>query len=293
MNTGSSTAPVAEPIVPTATPADLLARIAPGVSETLVGYDGHTARVWTKGSGPTIGVLAGPLGVPRWTPYLEALAGSFQVVVPSLPGFPGGGTSYERLDSIADWVTCTLDLLDATGLSGANLVGHSLGGSLLAEVAAFSRGSVAKLVLVAPYGLYDDNAPPANIWAMRSAQANPAMSVEPSRIKEQLADPEGCDPVEWPIEMQRAVVAGARLFWPLCDLGLGKRIHRITAPTLLVWGTADAALAPSYAQRFADGLGGPSTVELIEGAGHLVDLDAPDALAAAIVRHLSLAEVTA
>ena len=274
-------------IVPVATPSDLLARIAPGVTERLVNYDGHTSRVWTKGSGPTVGVLAGPLGVPRWTPFLDALAATHTVVVPSVPGFPGGGTSYERLDSIADWVTCTLDLLEASGLDGADLVGHSVGGSLLAEVAAFSRASVARMVLVAPYGLYDEDSPPANIWAMRSAQAYPTMTVQPSRIGEQTELPEGGDPVEWPIEMQRAVVSGARLFWPLCDVGLAKRLHRIVAPTLLVWGSEDKALAPSYANRFAQAMGATGTVKIIEGAGHLVDLDAPSQLAAAIADHLS------
>lgn len=272
----------------TATPPALLAEIAPGVSETLVEHDGHVARVWTKGDGPIVGVLAGPLGVPRWNDYLEQLSSSFRVVVPSLPGFPGGGMSYERLDSVADWVIATLDLLEAAGLDGADLIGHSIGGALLAEVAAFSRFAVARMVLVAPYGLYDEAAPPANIWAMRSAQANPAMSSVPKRIVQQLATPEHGDLVEWPIEMQRAIVSGARLFWPLCDLGLNKRLHRITAPTKLIWGGADAALAPSYAQRFADGMGAAATsIELIEGSGHLVDLDAPAALVAVIRSHLA------
>jgi pimeloyl-ACP methyl ester carboxylesterase len=266
--------------------AALADTLAPGVTETEVSYDGHASRVWTKGSGPTVGFLAGPLGVPRWNAFLDALAATHTVVVPSLPGFPGGGTSYERLDSLADWVICTLDLLEAAGLDGADLVGHSIGGALLAEVAAFSRASVNRLVLVAPYGLYDDASPPANLWAMRSAQANPTMTDAPARITEQTDLPEGGDPVEWPIEMQRAVVAGARLFWPLCDLGLAKRIHRITAPTTLIWGSGDRALAPSYADRFAAGVSGPTTIQLIEGAGHLVDLDAPDALATAITDHL-------
>ncbi|MFN0030435.1 MAG: alpha/beta fold hydrolase [Acidimicrobiales bacterium] len=273
----------ADPGLVTASAPALLAEIAPGVSETLVNYDGHVARVWTKGTGPTVGVLAGPLGVPRWNDYLEQLSASYRVVVPSLPGFPGGGMSYERLDSVADWVIATLDLLDATGLDGADLIGHSIGGALLAEVAAFSRASVARMVLVAPYGLYDEAAPPANLWAMRSAQANPAMSTVPERIAEQIATPEHGDLVEWPIQMQRAVVSGARLFWPLCDLGLHKRLHRITTPTTLIWGGADAALASTYAQLFADGMGAATTaIELIEGAGHLVDLDAPAALVAAI-----------
>ncbi|MPY92800.1 MAG: alpha/beta fold hydrolase [Acidimicrobiia bacterium] len=253
-------------------------QLAPGVDEAVVDVRGHPARVWSKGHGEPLAWLAGPLGVPRWTPFLDRLADHRRVVVPSLPGFPGA-SDYEHLDNVADWVTATLDLLDAAGVEGADLAGHSIGGSLAAEVAAFSRGSVRRLVLVSPYGLYDDERPPKNLWAMRSGPANMAMSRDRARIEAQVAVPEGGDEVEWPIEMQRAVVAGARMFWPLCDLGLGKRLHRVTAPTLVVWGEEDAALDGRYAERFADGISGPVTVARVAGAGHLVDLDAPDALA--------------
>ena len=53
-------------------------------------------------------------------------------------------------------------------------------------------------------------------------------------------------------------------------------------PTLLVWGEGDRVVPPSYARRFAERITGPVTTSMIPGAGHLVDLDAPAALAAAI-----------
>ncbi|MEA3217614.1 MAG: hypothetical protein QOJ19_3770, partial [Acidimicrobiia bacterium] len=112
------------------------------------------------------------------------------------------------------------------------------------------------------------------------------MSSDPSRVTALLDTPEGADPVEWPIEMQRAVVAGARMFWPLCDLGLGKRLHRITAPTLVVWGADDQALLPSYAELFSAGISGSVQTVLVDGAAHLVDLDAPDELADRILGFL-------
>jgi pimeloyl-ACP methyl ester carboxylesterase len=112
------------------------------------------------------------------------------------------------------------------------------------------------------------------------------MSRDPSRVTDLLDTPVGADPVEWPIEMQRAVVAGARMFWPLCDLGLGKRLHRITAPTLVAWGAEDRALLPSYAELFSAGISGPVQTVVVEGAAHLVDLDAPDELAERILAFL-------
>lgn len=56
----------------------------------------------------------------------------------------------------------------------------------------------------------------------------------------------------------------------------------MAAPTLVVWSAADRVIPASYAERLAAGLGGPATVRLIEGAGHVVELNAPEKLASAI-----------
>ena len=75
-------------------------------------------------------------------------------------------------------------------------------------------------------------------------------------------------------------------FWPLTDTGLAKRLHRITAPTLVAWGAEDRLVPPSYAKRFADALGGPAEIRQIPGAGHMAELDAPEALAEAVLEFL-------
>jgi pimeloyl-ACP methyl ester carboxylesterase len=50
----------------------------------------------------------------------------------------------------------------------------------------------------------------------------------------------------------------------------------------VVWGAADRVIPASYAERLAAGLGRPAMVRLIEGAGHVVELDAPEELASPI-----------
>ena len=40
-----------------------------------------------------------------------------------------------------------------------------------------------------------------------------------------------------------------KFVWPLPDKGLKKHIHRIAAPTLIVWGEADGIVAPAYAEE--------------------------------------------
>ena len=57
---------------------------------TTIDINGFATRVWRKGKGPRIGFLAGYGGLPRWVPFLDRLAETRTVIVPSLPGFPGG-----------------------------------------------------------------------------------------------------------------------------------------------------------------------------------------------------------
>lgn len=92
--------------------------------------------------------------------------------------------------------------------------------------------------------------------------------------------------VEWQIQISRANEAAARLLWPLCDTGIRKRLRHIHGPTLLIWGSEDKVLPVNYAQRFAEGIVGKTRIQLIEGAGHLADLDAPDAVYEAILDFL-------
>ena len=73
--------------------------------ETLtIDVNGFPTRVWRKGSGPKLGFLAGFGGLPRWVPFLDELAKSRTVIVPSLPGFPGGDRGHTVLDSHLDWL---------------------------------------------------------------------------------------------------------------------------------------------------------------------------------------------
>jgi pimeloyl-ACP methyl ester carboxylesterase len=251
-----------------------------------VSLAGESIRVLEKGEGAPLGYLGTFGGFPAWTPFLEALSRRRRVVVPSLPGAPGGGTGFRRLDDHSDWVTATLDLVEAAGLEGADLIGHGVGGALAAEVAAFSRGAVARLVLIAPLGLFDTGEPVADVWAKRGSELPPLFSSRPEAYAAHLLPPEGADEVDWQVGMARAMEAAGRLLWPIGDRGLRKRLHRITQPTLLLWGAEDRIVPASYAKRFAEGIAGPVEIHSVEGAGHRVDLDAPDAAAATILSFL-------
>ncbi len=248
-----------------------------------VDLNGFPTRVWRKGRGAPLGILAGFGGLPRWTPFLDRLAEHRSVIVPSLPGFPGGDRGHTVLDSHLDWLVATRQLLLAAGLEGADLAGSSVGGSLAAEMAALWPASVRRLVLTAPFGLFDEKDPPTDPWAQRADRVPGLLCADPETYKALKAMPEGANSVEWPIEQTRATEAAARIFWPLGNTRLEKRLPLITAPTLILWGEADRILPRSYAGRIAGLLGGPHETRIIPGAGHLAELDQPDAVASAIL----------
>jgi pimeloyl-ACP methyl ester carboxylesterase len=256
----------------------------PEPKTSTVEVNGFSCRVWTAGSGPKLGFLAGFGGLPKWIPFLDALAKERTVIVPSLPGFPGGERGHAVLDSHLDWLLATRQLLEGAGLAGADLVGSSVGGSLAAEIAALWPAMVNRLALIAPFGLFDDNDPPTDPWAQRPGDVAGVFCADPANWEALKAPPEGHNDPEWPIEQVRASEAAARIFWPLGNTKLEKRLPLIFAPTLILWGSEDQLMPRAYADKFAAGIKGKTEISVIQDAGHLAELDKPEETAAAIAR---------
>lgn len=253
------------------------------LTERTIELNGVATRVWEKGEGQPIGYFPGYGGAPRWHAFLDELAKQRKVIVPSLPGFAGGGLGHLKLDSHLDWIIACGDLLDMAGLAGADLIGTGFGGALAADVAAVFPAKVRKLTLIASYGLYDDKDPIANVWAQRPGTAAKILCARPDRFAELTAQPNDYNPVEWQIEMVRANEAAARLLWPFGNTHLERRLARIKQPTLLLRGSEDQVIPASYMKKFAALISGPTKTITINGAGHLAELDEPQAVAKAIL----------
>jgi pimeloyl-ACP methyl ester carboxylesterase len=262
-------------------------------TEEFIDVDGTSVRVWRKGSGPKLTFLPGFAGLPKWIPFLDRLAEERSIVVPSLPGFPGAGANHNDLDDHLDWIVATRRILIEAGALGGELVGSSVGGALAAEIAALWPDSITRLVLISPMGMFIENDPTADPWAQRGDKIPPLMVETPDAFKALRELPDGEDATEWKIMQSRADAASARLLWPLGDTRLAKRLKLIEAPTLLLWGAEDKVVPTSYADYFAQRIGGDVEKRIVPGAGHLAWLDKPDETANAILAPVGAARAAA
>lgn len=254
-----------------------------GHREYFVDARGRSCRVWEKGEGRPIFWLASVPLLYRWTAIHDALSAEARLIVCALPGMAGNGRNHEDIDDHLTWLLAARDLLLAAGFGpGDTLMGSSTAGALAADVAAVWPDLVGRLILVAPHGLFDEAEPTRDIWGLNPKIASARLSAKPDLYKEQIAAPEGIEPVLWSIEVARSNEAAARFLWPLGDTRLGRRLGRIKAPTAILWGEGDEIIPASYGHRFADGIAGEVSLVAIPGAGHNAEIDQPERVARAV-----------
>jgi pimeloyl-ACP methyl ester carboxylesterase len=244
-------------------------------------------KYYQHGKGAALVYLHGAGGLPAFTPDLEVLAQHFAVTAPLHPGFGSSGEERFHEDVLA-FTLYTWDVLNALGIEDTILVGHSMGGMLAAEMAAIEPRRVKKLVLVGPAGLWLDDCPTADFFAMMPEELVEAVFYDPQSdlAKAFLTLPQDRDAAnEVMLQRIKGFATAARFLWPVPDRGLSERLYRIKAPTLLLWGEADKIVPPRYAQAFKRLLVGSEEVKttLIPKAGHMPLLEQTQAATKAIL----------
>ena len=84
---------------------------------------------------------------------------------------------------------------------------------------------------------------------------------------------------------QRRLAMAGKILFPIPNRRLSKRLYRLTAETLVLWGASDRLIAPAYAAQWKALIPG-ARVETIDGAGHMLPWEQPDAFVDAVIRFL-------
>jgi pimeloyl-ACP methyl ester carboxylesterase len=235
--------------------------------------DGLEIHVKVAGSGPPL-LFLHSAGGPRWTPFNDWLAERHTVYAPDLPGTTlGDPRAIDLVETFADLVLAYEELVHALGIDGAVAVGESFGGMIAADLAAHFPALFSKLVLLSPAGLWLDEEPP---------RAIELISGPPERAPEYLFLDSGGEiaqdffrlPDDSDLVAQiiaQAVWApgcSSKFMWPIPDQGLAKRLHRVTVPTLIIFGREDRVIPSVYGREFAERIAS-SRLEVIDRCGHI------------------------
>jgi pimeloyl-ACP methyl ester carboxylesterase len=239
-------------------------------------------EIEVSGGGPPLLWLHGPWGLRPDRDFLELLARRHTVYAPKHPGTSRGDPdAAHRLDGFFDLVVYYGELMDRLKLDAPVIAGHSFGGAVAAEIAATTPRRVKKLVLIDPVGLWRDDLPVQNWMVMPEEARARALFGDPqgAAAKRFFGFPEDAkDKLQAQIDFIWAQACTGKFVWPVPDKGLRKHLHRIAAPTLVIWGAADGVLAPAYADDFARAMAS-AKVERVDRAGHLPHLEAAETVA--------------
>jgi len=86
-----------------------------------------------------------------------------------------------------------------------------------------------------------------------------------------------------PHQLASYFMLGHQFLFPIPENGLERRLWRIEAPTLIVWGEQDRFISPIYADIFREKIANAEVVR-IPDTGHLIGLESPESLAEALAR---------
>jgi pimeloyl-ACP methyl ester carboxylesterase len=235
---------------------------------------GVELEVRRKGRGRPLVMLHGGGGPISQLPFADRLAEHFEIFAPVHPGFDGSRIP-DHFEGLEDLVYLYLDMMDALSLERAVVLGNSLGGWTAAEIAVRNQQRIAKLILVGAVGVKvggREERDIADVFATSQAELarlswhNPALAPDPSKLT----------------DAQLKIIAGNRVAlslygWDpyLHNPQLRYRLHRITVPTLFLWGASDGVVTPAYGKAFCSMIPG-AKMTVIGEAGHSPHAEQPE-----------------
>jgi pimeloyl-ACP methyl ester carboxylesterase len=251
---------------------------------------GIKCRVLEAGEGAPVVFFHGAGGLLGQEDMLERVARRFHVYAPEWPGYGAEGGE-EKLDDMLDFALHGWDVIDALGLERRpSLIGHSMGGMIAAEMACIANAAVEKLVLIGSAGLWLDKHPVPDIFAMLPFELARVLFADPKSGEKILTggiDFSNMDALQqFMVQNSRRLGTAGKILFPIPNRRLSKRLYRLRAPTLLVWGREDRLIPLVYAERWQQLVPG-AKLAIVDAAGHMVPYEQPEKTAGEIERFLA------
>lgn len=252
---------------------------------------GRTVAYHRAGDGPPLLLLHGGWSDGRaWTPQLRGLAGDCTVVAWDAPGCGGSDDPPVGTD-LGGYADTVVALADALGLGAVHLGGASMGAVMALEVCHRHPRRVRSLALAGAYAGWRGSLPPQEV-AARVTRIEAELDRPPDEwIDDYLpgffSGPVPGSTLELVRTMMRAVrpVGTRRMLAAVAAADLRDVLPTVAVPTLLLYGAEDARSPRAVADALHRALPG-SRLTLVPGAGHDVNLEAPDAFDAEVRRFL-------
>lgn len=231
-----------------------------------------------RGDGPALVLVHGYLGgADMWRAEVEAFSARFDVVAPDLAGF-GESAHLSAPDSIDGHARQVFALLDDLGIGRFHLLGHSMGGMIVQQMAALDPVRIAKLVCygTGPRGVLPDRF--ETIAESRRRLAADGLAETARRIA-----------ATWFVEGEhaagypRCVAVGAKATRQAALASLDAwegwdgraALGAIPCPTLVVWGDRDRSYGWSQPEALWHGIPG-ATLAIMRGCGHNAHMEDPE-----------------
>jgi len=250
-------------------------------SDSFVELDGCRVHLRRGGTGKPLLFLHGASGAPAIMPFMETLAGRFDVLVPEHPGY-GQSDEPEWLENIHDMAYFYLDFLKQLNLSDVVLIGNSMGGWIAMEMAVRDTSRLASLVLVGPAGIAAPGVRPADIFLMPPEVLIRNLFHNEKLAEARLAIPETPESIDIGLKNRHTT---ARLAWEprLHDPFLPKWLHRVDVPVKVIWGRQDRILPVGFVDFYKKAFP-KAEIDIFENCGHLPHAERADQFCDSVVR---------
>jgi 3-oxoadipate enol-lactonase len=240
---------------------------------------------------PLVFLHAFPFNRTMWEPQLKGLSDRFRVIAIDLRGHGESDAPLWRysMDQFADDVK---GLLDHLAIRQAVLVGLSMGGYIIFSFWRRYPERVKALVLADTRATPDNDEGRAKRVAMAQALYKDGPGAVADLMMPMLLSPASQTGRPDLVQRVRSIITNTQFSGIIGDLmALYDRpdsvplLKAITCPTLVIVGEQDTGTPPSDARLIAEGIKG-TRLEIIPGAGHISNLEQPEAFNRAIASFL-------